>query len=318
VRSGTGCGARSARSLLSRAGLRGAFLLAALASAATARAETSFYLARVAPILDRHCTVCHGPEKQKAKLRLDSYEWLMKGAESGAMVAPGDPKGSELFRRITLPATDEEVMPSDGKPLLSASERKVIELWIKGGASATKVPAEFPDAPPLARAKTESEALAPDWQPRAAEIAQLEKVLGVRLVPRSKVPTDGLILRTASAPGRCDDAALAKLAPVGSLIVEAELARTKITDAGLATLGTFANLRALDLTRTAVTSAGLGRLDGLKKLEALNLTDTAVDDAGVATVKALPELKRLWLWGSKASEPVTASAAAPGPGVPAK
>lgn len=316
VRRGTGCGAECARSLLSRAGLRGAFLLAALASAAAARAETSFYLARVAPILDRHCTVCHGPEKQKAKLRLDTYEWLMKGAESGAMVVPGDPKGSELFRRITLPATDEEVMPSDGKPLLSANERKVIELWIKGGASTTKVPADFPDAPPVARAKTESVALAPDWQPRAAEIAQLEKALGVRLVPRSKVATDGLILRTASAPGRCDDAVLAKLAPLAPLIVEAELARTKITDAGLATLGRFANLRALDLTRTAVTSAGLAQLDGLKKLEALNLTDTAVDDAGVAKVKALPELKRLWLWGSKATEAV--AAAEPAPGAPAK
>ena len=41
------------------------------------------------------------------------------------------------------------------------------------------------------------------------------------------------------------------------LIVDAELARTKVTDAGLMSLGRFENLRALDLTRTAVSSAGL-------------------------------------------------------------
>ena len=85
----------------------------ALAAAVTARAETTFYQARVAPILDRHCVSCHGPEKQKAKLRLDSFEAVLRGAESGVMVKPGDPRGSELFRRITLPATDDEVMPSD-------------------------------------------------------------------------------------------------------------------------------------------------------------------------------------------------------------
>jgi hypothetical protein len=143
--------------------------------------------------------------------------------------------------------------------------------------------------------------LAPDWHPRAGEIAALEKALGVRLVPRSKVPTDGLSLRTASAPGRCDDATLAKLASLAPLIVEAELARTRVTDAGAATLGTFANLRAVDLTRTAVTSKGAAALATLTKLEALNLTDTAVEEAGVAPLRALPELKRLWLWGSPAS-----------------
>ena len=56
--------------------------LFALAAAVTARAETTFYQARVAPILDRHCVSCHGPEKQKAKLRLDSFEAVMRGAES--------------------------------------------------------------------------------------------------------------------------------------------------------------------------------------------------------------------------------------------
>jgi hypothetical protein len=134
-------------------------------------------------------------------------------------------------------------------------------------------------------------------------MAKLEKDLGVKLVPRSQVLTDGLILRTASAPGRCDDSVLMKLAPLAALIVDAELARTKITDAGLKSLATFENLRSLDLTRTAISSKGLEALMVLKKLEKLNLTDTAVDDVGVDQLKSLPALQRIWLFGTKATSP---------------
>ncbi|MBI5693621.1 MAG: hypothetical protein HZC55_26390 [Verrucomicrobia bacterium] len=277
-------------------------LVGGFALGSAVRAETTFYQARIAPIMDRHCVVCHGPEKKKAGLRVDSFEWVMIGAESGAIVKPGDPKGSELYRRITLPATEEEVMPSDGKPLLSREEIKNIELWIAGGASAEKVMADFPGAPPLARPKAIAEALAPDWTSRAAQITALEQALGVRLLPRSQVPTDGLILRTASSPARCDDAALAKLAPVADLIVEAELARTRVTDAGLGAVAQWTNLRALDLTRTGVTSAGLARLQPLRRLERLNLTDTSVDDAGVGHLRALPELRQIWAFGAKVTE----------------
>lgn len=273
-----------------------------IALASAARAEPAFFTARVAPILDRHCTVCHGAEKKKAGLRLDSFEELMRGAESGDVIKPGNVKGSELFRRVTLPPTDEDVMPSDGKPALSSDEIKIIELWIASGASATKPLADFPTAPVPKLAAVAHVPLAPDWRPRAKEIATLEKKLGVRLVPRSQIATDGLILRTASAPGRCDDAALRQLAPFAALIVEAELARTKVSDTGLKSLATWGNLRVLDLTQTAVTSGGLGAITVLEKLEALNLTGTQVDDAGVAQLKALPGLKRVWLFGSKATE----------------
>ena len=100
---------------------RGALLLVLIGTAG-ARAEPTFFTARVAPILEKHCVGCHGAEKHKAGLRLDSFEQAMRGAESGEVIKPREPKASELFRRITLPATDEEVMPSDGKPLLAPEE----------------------------------------------------------------------------------------------------------------------------------------------------------------------------------------------------
>jgi hypothetical protein len=120
----------------------------------------------------------------------------------------------------------------------------------------------------------------------------------VRLVPRSQQSGDGLILRTAGSPRRADDAALARLEPLADLIVEAELARTPVTDAGLATVGRWTNLRSLDLSRTRASSQGMVALAGLSRLEALNLTDSAVDAAGIETVRAFPALRRLWAFGA--------------------
>ena len=108
--------------------------------------------------------------------------------------------------------------------------------------------------------------------------------------------TDGLILRTASAPERCNDATLAQLAPVANLIVDAELARTKVTDKGMPAIANFSNLRFLDLSSTAVTSAGMKELLKLQKLESLNLTQTRVTHKTAADLQAKPGLKRLYLF----------------------
>ncbi len=269
-----------------------------LASAGVAAAEPATFGSRVVPILEKNCTVCHGAEKQKAELRLDSHAAILIGAKSGEILKPGNAKASELMRRITLPEADDDVMPSDGKPHLRPEEIAVLEKWIAAGAPAT---AEF-DAPAMVPAVIAPPA-APDYRLRLAQANELAAGLGLRLVPRSRVVTDGLVLRTASAPGRCDDAAIAKLAPVADLIVEAELARTKVTDAGLASIGTWQNLAQLDLARTAVTSTGVARLASLAKLESLNLSETKVDGAGVAAVRALPALKKVWAFGT-AAEPV--------------
>jgi hypothetical protein len=88
----------------------------------------------------------------------------------------------------------------------------------------------------------------------------------VRLIPRSQNPRDGLILRTVSAPERCNDSVLTALKPIADLIVDAELSRTKITDEEVKMLGGFANHHSLDLSHTAVTSRGLASLTKLSKL----------------------------------------------------
>jgi hypothetical protein len=266
---------------------------------ATPAASATFFAARVAPIFENKCSTCHNTEKRKGKLRLDSFENVMRGGKDGIVVRPGDPKHSELFRRINLSPDEKDFMPTDGKPPLTASEVKVIELWIASGASSSLPAIEVRGAPPLPVSELPVLPLTRDYRPQLPLITSLEHELGVRLVPRSRNPEDGLILRTVSAPERCDDVAIARLKVIGMLIVDAELARTKVTDVGLKTLAMFSNLRAVDLAHTAVTSAGVPVLARLSRLESLNLTATVVDDAGVAALRHKQTLKRLYLFETK-------------------
>jgi Planctomycete cytochrome C len=255
-----------------------------------------FYAMRVQPIFEEKCVLCHNAGKFKGKLRLDSYEHVMRGGKDGRVIHPGEPGKSELFRRVTLPPDNKDFMPAEGKPALSAAETKIIERWIGAGATTRVAEAAIQGLPSSPEGNTVSLPLTADYRPRLKEIAGLEASLNVRLVPRSQNPTDGLILRTVSAPDRCTDATLAQLAPVANLIVDAELARTKVTDKGMQAIANFSNLRFLDLSNTAVTSAGVKELMRLEKIETLNLTQTRVTRNGITELLTKPSMKRLYLF----------------------
>ena len=51
----------------------------------------------VRPILDQHCYKCHGEEKQKGDLRLDSPAGILRGGNSGEpLFVKGDSENSIL------------------------------------------------------------------------------------------------------------------------------------------------------------------------------------------------------------------------------
>ena len=97
-------------------------------------AEPAVPFSEVYPVLQKHCVKCHGPEKVKGKLRLDTPEGLEAGGVSGAVLVAGVPEKSLLYQRIILPEDDEEVMPPSGKKL-SEPEQNTLRKWIAAGAS---------------------------------------------------------------------------------------------------------------------------------------------------------------------------------------
>ncbi len=88
---------------------------------------------QVKTIFAHNCYKCHGPEKIKAELRLDSKKMIFKGGENGPVVVPFEPLNSELYKRITLDANHKEVMPQKGKKL-AEKDITTIRFWIEKGA----------------------------------------------------------------------------------------------------------------------------------------------------------------------------------------
>lgn len=103
-------------------------------SASADPSNPAFYRLHIAPLFERSCISCHKPSKHKGGLRMDSYEQLMRGGDDGAALVPGDPKSSEILRRLRLPASDDDSMPSDGDKPFATEEIQMLERWIAAGA----------------------------------------------------------------------------------------------------------------------------------------------------------------------------------------
>jgi MYXO-CTERM domain-containing protein len=100
-------------------------------------AEPLLHADVVQPLLRKYCVECHGPDKQKGKLRLDSLAELAKGGENGPVVKAGSSKDSSLVQRMLLPESDDDHMPPEGEPAPTADEIAVISFWIDRGANDT-------------------------------------------------------------------------------------------------------------------------------------------------------------------------------------
>src|SRR5205809_7951172 len=89
-----------------------------LAVALPAMAEQPMDFDRdVRPLLEQHCFKCHGPEKQKGGLRLDTKESAFKTGESGDQaIVPGRAARSRLIKLVSS-KDDAERMPSKDEPL---------------------------------------------------------------------------------------------------------------------------------------------------------------------------------------------------------
>lgn len=100
--------------------------------------EPTAFASLIQPIFNDYCIHCHGAEKSKAKLRLDTAENLFKGSESGPVVQPGSIAQSLLIKRLHLPLDDDDHMPPSGKKQPGAQEIALLEWWINVGAPVDK------------------------------------------------------------------------------------------------------------------------------------------------------------------------------------
>lgn len=139
-------------------------------------ADAGLFATRIQPVLDERCVSCHGPEKTKGGLRLDSHAAIMAGGAHGPVVIAGNALASPLYTATLLPEDADQHMPPAGKAQLTAAEIEALGAWIASGA-------EDGDADPVDAAAT-------------APVADADAEIAARtLAPREAARADALLAR---------------------------------------------------------------------------------------------------------------------------
>ncbi len=241
----------------------------------------------VMAMFEARCYECHGASKQKGRLRLDTPEGI------GTVVVAGDPSASELFRRISLPADDFDIMPPEGDPLADDQVLAVMR-WIRDGAEIAPATTE----PPAEESASEA-----DDPEETRGLVQAETLDGIRdrlgaFV--SELPGGDLVVDLSLGDGPFDAAMLDELTPIASRIIELSLSGRTIT--GEPGGVSFDRLERLKLERSDATDAFVGAmLEQSPRLRELNLHSTAVTDGVIGAIGQAESLEMIVLYGSGVS-----------------
>jgi cytochrome c553 len=167
------------------------FIPARARAAEPSREEAEFFEKNVRPVLAEHCFSCHGPNKQRAGVRLDSRQAMLLGGDTGPILVPGHPEKSTLVQVIEQ--KDLVKMPPKGK--LSPEAIAALTAWVKGGAPwpGSATPAGEPTGP-----MTVAEARKRHWSFQPVHLPAPAKVRNPGWI---ETPVDSFILARLESKG---------------------------------------------------------------------------------------------------------------------
>jgi uncharacterized membrane protein len=259
----------------------------------------------VAPVLKEKCIRCHGPSRQKGKLRLDQPEFILKGGKDGPVVRVEPWNESEIFKRIHLERDDEDHMPPKEKSQLSKKEISILSYWIEAGADFQAKLSALPRADSIV-----SLLMDPSNQQGVGETIEVaEEIIPL---PNSKVienlKSGGVVVSLLGQDNgyvslnfmNADTTHLSSLVKE-LLLLSLQVSDLKLTGCRLShpdwtQLSKLSSLTRLYLENANIMDEDLDSIQSLPKLEYLNLVGTAVTRSGLEKLRTLPKLKRLFLF----------------------
>jgi len=97
------------------------------------------YAQDIKPIFDATCIKCHGQQKPKGKLQLDTRDGILKGSKDGKVVVPGNSAKSDLVIDIAHLGDEDDFMPPPknkmGLKQLTPDQIGLVRAWIDQGAN---------------------------------------------------------------------------------------------------------------------------------------------------------------------------------------
>ncbi|MBD0288988.1 MAG: hypothetical protein ICV79_26720, partial [Flavisolibacter sp.] len=270
--------------------------------------EAAVYADVVQPLLQTKCYSCHGPKKQKGKLRLDEPTFIQKGGKNGAVIEAGKADKSELIKRLLLPREEEHHMPPKEKPQLSEKQIALLHWWVEQGAPFDKKVKELPQSEKiksyllsLQSAEIERKAttnIPSEPVEKGDEKAiQALKERGVVILPVAQ--NSNYLMANFVTATDLTDKDLALLLPLKKQLVWIKLNDAPIGDSALAIISQCTNLTSLQLSGTRITDKGLVQLKKLNNLQYLNLVGTNISLQGLNELQPLKKLQSLYLYQTR-------------------
>lgn len=252
----------------------------------------------IQPVIQTKCVSCHGPEKMKGKLRLDSEEFIVKGGKNGNPVSAD----AILLKRILLPPDDDEHMPPKEKGQLSNDEISLIQWWIQSGANFNATVKELKKDSSIQIVL--NRIVKPDEQRDVQD--QLPEVAEASPDIIEMLKKEGAVVSTVSNESNLlhvnflniKDSSfkiweiISKISPQ-LYTLKADL--PFVTSKHIQYLENAIELRKLSIKGSKVNDEIFNTIHKLKALQSLNISDTKVSVNGIATLKENKNLRFLYM-----------------------
>jgi uncharacterized membrane protein len=259
----------------------------------------------IKPILQTKCYSCHGPNKQKGKLRMDDSLMLQQGGKDGKVIDPGKANESLIIKRLLLPVDNEDHMPPKEKAQPSESQIVLLEWWINQGANyqnkvketgkpnnISYILASLQNVKETGKKITDI----PEGTVEKADGSTIEKMKhrGLVVLPVSQnsnwLKVDFLMDKGLAKEG------LPSLLSLKKQLIGLKLGYTDVGDSDMVIIAQLTNLTSLSLEHTNITDVGLKKILSNQNLQYLNLVGTQVTAQGILQLNELKKLKSLYLF----------------------
>ncbi len=256
----------------------------------------------VQPAFQMKCVKCHGENKAKGKLKLNGFEEIMSGGESGAMTPSGEYR---VMYHIGLPVEHEDHMPPKDEKQLSNEEMIILQSWFDLGAKPDLHLYDIDENSELASLINERK--------KNSEISRWIGLPDISESQLEKLTTDYFTLRKLYAGSNAvevlvyphqpfDSKNFHNLRKIEKNIVYLHLNNLALTANEFKTIRQFQNLQTLNIGNCHFAPEDLGQLGQMQGLRVLKAYNTSLNDASAEIISGFPALEHVYIYSTSISE----------------
>ena len=263
----------------------------------------TLYERAIGPLLQQKCLSCHGPEKEKGNLLLNSPDHIQKGGKHGSILIGNNNKKAPLLERLFLPLSEEKHMPPEGKLQLTKEELSLLSYWVRSGSHLEVKMNELNQSDSLFL-------LAQHWMPSVPYSNRQKNIFPDLKAYNSNYCTVSYIFTGSSdievsfyQRNFYAHENLKRLSPIQSQIVNLNMQNMPLQEEDIAFIARCSQLQKLNLNFTQLSADQLVPLKKLTKLKSISICGLAYDEKNWPAFFENAPFDEVHLWASSLNPP---------------